>query len=83
MGDHESRVTALEAARKELKDSLIVMARLETRQSNVIKLQADATDRICKEMEEHRQMNIETDARIARLASAIGELTSRMPSPAL
>ncbi len=83
MGDHESRSTALEAARKGLEDSLIVMAHLETRQSNLIKLQADATGRIRKEMEEHRQMNLETDARIAKLASAIGGLSSRMPPPAL
>ncbi len=37
MNDHESRIRALDAARKELEDSFIVMTHLETKQSNVIK----------------------------------------------
>jgi hypothetical protein len=35
--NHEERIGKLEAARKELEDSFLVMTHLETKQSNVIK----------------------------------------------
>ncbi len=50
--DHERRIRALEGARKELEDAFIVMTHLETKQSNVIKQQAEA-------MEEQRKLNQE------------------------
>ena len=71
--DHERRIRALEEARKELEDSFLVMAHLETKQSNVIKQQTEA-------IEEQRKLNQETDKRIADLVSVIGKLTSKMPS---
>ena len=71
--DHERRIRALEEARKELEDSFLVMAHLETKQSNVIKQQAEA-------IEEQRKLNQETDKRIADLVSVIGKLISKMPS---
>ncbi len=80
-GDHETRITALEKARKELEDAFLVMTHLETKQSNVIKQQAEATDQLRKQMEEQRKLNQETDKRIAALVSAIGALISKMPQP--
>ena len=70
--DHERRIRALEEARRELEDSFLVMTHLETKQSNVIKQQAEA-------IEEQRKLNQETDKRIADLVSAIGKLISKMP----
>jgi len=58
--DHERRIRALEEARKELEDSFLVMTHLETKQSNVMKQQAEA-------IEEQRKLNQETDKRIADL----------------
>ena len=71
--DHERRIRALEEARKELEDAFLVMTHLETKQSNLIKSQAEA-------MEEQRKLNQETDKRIAALVSAIGKLITKMPS---
>ena len=70
--DHERRIRALEEARKELEDSFLVMTHLETKQSNVMKQQAEA-------IEEQRKLNQDTDKRIADLVSAIGKLISKMP----
>ena len=86
MDDHERRIKALEEARKELEDAFLVMTHLETRQSNVIKLQAEDLEEQRKRaklqaeaMEEQRKLNQETDKRIADLASAIGKLITKMP----
>ena len=77
--DQEIRIKALENARKEIEDNLVVMAHLETRQSNQLKLQAEATERLRQQAEEQRQLNQETDRRIAELVSAIGKLIGKMP----
>ena len=93
MTDHEARVKALEKARTELEDSFLVMTHLETKQSNVIRQQAEAIDQIRAqekeqrrlnrlENEEHRKLNRETDLRIADLVSAIGALIRQMPPEA-
>ena len=71
-GDHEQRITALEQARKKLEDAFMVMTHLETKQSNVIKLQAE-------EEEKQRKLNAETDRRIADLVSRIGALIRKVP----
>jgi len=71
-GDHEQRITTLEQARKELEDAFMVMTHLETKQSNVIKLQAE-------EEEKQRKLNAETDRRIADLVSRIGALIRKVP----
>jgi galactokinase/mevalonate kinase-like predicted kinase len=88
--DHERRIRALEEARKELEDSFIVMTHLETKQSNVIRQQAEAiqeTDKRIKQqaeaIDEQRRLNQETDKRIADLVSAIGKLISKMPNTQL
>ena len=78
--DHETRITALEKARKELEDAFIVMTHLETKQSNVIKLQAEETEKLRAQMAEQRKLNQETDERIAKLVTAIGTLIQRMPT---
>ena len=79
MNDHETRIRALEEARKELEDALLVMTHLETKQSNLIKLQAEETEKLRTQTAEQRKLNQETDKRIADLVSAIGQLISRMP----
>ena len=85
--DHERRIRALEEARKELEDAFLVMTHLETKQSNAIKLQAEAMEEQwrlnqsqAKAMAEQRNLNQETDKRIADLVSAIGKLITKMPT---
>lgn len=77
MNDHESRISALEAARKEIEESLIVMAHLETKQSNLIKEQAEYMAEHEKRLRESEKQNREIDKRIADLVSAIGEWIRR------
>jgi hypothetical protein len=81
MNDDEPRIEALEDARKELEDSLIVMTRLEIKQSNVVRLQAEETEKLRAQMDEQRKLNVETDRRIASLVSAVGQLITKMPPP--
>jgi L-ribulose-5-phosphate 3-epimerase UlaE len=81
MDDHETRIKALEQGRKELEDSFIVMTHLETKQSNLIKIWAEETEKIRAQVAEQRKLNQETDKRIADLVSAIGTLIARMPQP--
>lgn len=88
MSDHEARISKLEQARHEIEDALLVMAHLETRQSQHVRELAENAEsdrarlaRIEREEEAHRRMNQETDERIAKLVSAIGELIARMPQP--
>ena len=83
MNDRETRIKALERARKELEDSFLVMTHLETKQSNVIKQRAQATEELQKQAEEQRKLNRETDKRVAELVSAVGALIGKMPRPAL
>lgn len=78
-GDHEQRITALEQARKELEVAFMVMTHLETKQSNVIKLQAEETEKLKAQEEKQRKLNAETDRRIADLVSAIGALIRKVP----
>lgn len=79
--NHEARISKLEQARKEIEDSLLIMAQLETRQSQHLRELTERTARMEREDEAHRQRNAETDARIQRLVIAIGELIARMPPP--
>ena len=79
--DHEARIGALEKARHDLEDSLLVMAHLENRQSMYLKEQAAAIDDLRRRDEAHRKMNEETDRRIADLVSAVGKLIARLPPP--
>ncbi len=81
MSDHETRLTALEAARKEIEGALLIMAHVETKQSNLIKEQAEYManhEERLKSAERQaaaqRELNRDTDKRMADLVSAIGEL---------
>ena len=42
--NHEGKGRALQEVRKELEDAFLVMTHLETKRSNVIKLQAEAIE---------------------------------------
>lgn len=84
MPDHETRITALEQARKELEDAFIVMTHLETKQSNLLKAQAEYVasheERLKsaeREQATQRELNRDVDKRISDLVSAIGELIRR------
>ena len=85
-GDFGTRLTRLEEARKVIEDSLVVMAHLEARQSQMIKEQAAYMvehEARLKQAEhqaaEQRRLNIDVDKRIADLVSAIGVLISQRP----
>jgi hypothetical protein len=79
--NHEQRIAALEQARKELEDNLIVISAIESKQTRAIERLTEESERRRKEDEEHRTMNRRTDERIEKLVSAIGELMSRLPPP--
>lgn len=68
-GDLERRVRTLEAARKELEDALIVTARLQQRQSQLLKEQSEY-------VASHEERIRGVDERIEKLVSAIGALIS-------
>jgi len=77
-GDFGTRVTRLETARKEIEDSLVVMAHLEARQSQMLKEQAAymaeheaRLKQAERQAAEQRLLNIDTDKRIADLVSAV------------
>ena len=56
------------------------MTHLETKQSNTINFQAQATEEIWRQMDEQRALNRETDKRIADLLSAMGRMISAIPA---
>jgi chromosome segregation ATPase len=77
---HETRISKLEQARKEMEDALLVMAQLETRQSQLTRELAENAERDRARIERAERRNEETDARISQLVSAIGELIARLPA---
>ena len=77
MSDHEARITTLEQARKEIEDNLIVMAHLETRQSNLIREQSEYLASHETRLQQQEERNSATDQRIEKLVSAIGEWIRR------
>jgi len=83
LDDHEQRLAKLEAARKELEDSLIVMMHLETRAAARVKEHAEFIAAheaaIAKQVERTSVL----DERVDKLVVAIGELISRIPPSAL
>ncbi|MBV9248663.1 MAG: hypothetical protein JO227_05375 [Acetobacteraceae bacterium] len=88
MSDHESRITALEQARKELEDAMVVMAHLEKRQAERTKEHASyianhekSLADHDKRMKDHDKRMKDLDVRIEQLVSAIGEWIRRMPPP--
>jgi hypothetical protein len=81
MPDQEARLTALEAAHKELEDAFVVMTHLETKMGQMLREQAEylamheaRLKQSEQQMEQQRQFNREVDERIAKLVSAIGAL---------
>ena len=77
MSSHEQRITARETARKEIEEALIVMAHLDTRQSNFC---ANKTEYLASHKSRIRQQEERSrvlDERIDKLVSAIGEGISR------
>lgn len=76
-GDFGTRVSRLEAARIEIEDSLVVMAHLEARQSQMIREQAEYMVEYEKRLRESERRNNDIDKRIADLVSAIGALISQ------
>lgn len=79
-GDSETRLTRLEAARRQIEDSLVVMAHLEARQSKIIKEQAEYMAEYEKRLRESDRRNNDIDKRIADVVSAVGVLISQRPS---
>ena len=70
--EQERRIRILGNARREIEDSLVVMAHLEKAQSESIKEMASRTASLEQERERQRQLNRETDQCISDLVSAIG-----------
>lgn len=64
MDDFETRLKALESAHRELEDSFIVMTHLETKQSRMIKEQAEYMAGHEARLREAEQRNHEVDVRI-------------------
>jgi hypothetical protein len=79
MDDFESRLKVLENARRELEESFIVMTHLETKQSRMIKEQAEYLAGHETRLREAEQRNSEVDVRIEKLVSAIGLILTQRP----
>jgi len=77
MDDFETRLKALENAHRELEDSFIVMTHLETKQSRMIKEQAEYMAGHEARLREADQRNREVDLRIEKLVSAIGVILTQ------
>ena len=70
--NHETRISVLEEARKNIEDSLLVMSHLEARQSRLIR-------DLANEQDEQSRKFAEQGERIDKLVSAIGQLIARIP----
>lgn len=88
--DHEDRISKLEAARKEIEDTLVVMAHLEKNAAARVKEHAQfiaeqqaLLDAHTRQLEEERVARKALDARVDRLVSSIGELIARIPPSSL
>jgi predicted nucleic acid-binding Zn-ribbon protein len=95
--DLTQRVETLEKARKDIEDSLVVMAHLENEMSQLFKQQAknvasheqrlkDVDDYMAgweKRMRKQEEFSGALDKRIDKLVSGIGELISRIPTNSL
>jgi len=77
MDDFETRLKALENAHRELEESFIVMTHLETKQSRMIKEQAEYMAGHEVRLREADQRNREVDLRIEKLVSAIGVILTQ------
>ena len=75
--EHKRRLRAMRNARKEMEDALLVMAHLETAQSNLPKRLSERTVAMEEQRDRQRKLNAEIDQRIASLVSAIGGFISK------
>ncbi|MDQ2711880.1 MAG: hypothetical protein M3Y24_06535 [Acidobacteriota bacterium] len=75
--DHEQRITTLEQARKEIEDNILVIATLETRQSNLLREQSEYLASHETRLQQQEARSHATDERIEKLVSAIGEWIRR------
>jgi formate dehydrogenase maturation protein FdhE len=73
----EERLKTLEEANRELRDSLVVIAHLETRQSSLIKDQAEYLAIHEVRLRQSEARNKEVDERIENFVSAIGALIQK------
>ncbi len=83
-GSLEGRPTKMEQIQSQMQDALLVQATLQATESRLLKSHAEFTakhERNMAEAEAHfrqqREVNAETDKRLAALISAIGELLRR------
>jgi hypothetical protein len=90
LDDHEQRLARLEAARKELEDSFIVMTHLETKAAARVKEHAEFIASLEAGMKSHElrfakqeEASALLGRRIDQLVLAIGDLISRIPPSAL
>jgi hypothetical protein len=79
MDDFETRLKVLENAHRELEESFIVMTHLETKQSRLIKEQAEYMAGHEVRLREAEQRNSDVDVRIEKLVSAIGSILTLRP----
>jgi flagellar biosynthesis chaperone FliJ len=86
LDDHEQRLARLEAARRELEDSFIVMTHLETKAAARIREHAEfiaAHEAAIAKQEAATAKQVERtsvlDERVDKLVLAIGKLISRIP----
>jgi hypothetical protein len=73
LNDHEDRSVRLEAARKELEDSFVVMVHLETKSSARIKEHAEFIAR-------HEQVIREIDDKLNALIGVVGKMQGGIES---
>jgi len=73
LSDHEDRIARLEAARKELEESFIVMAHLETKSAARVKEHAEFIAR-------HEQVIREIDDKLNALIDVVGKMQGGMES---
>ena len=73
LSDHEDRIARLEAARKELEESFIVMAHLETKSAARVKEHAEFIAR-------HEQVIREIDDKLNALIDVAGKMQGGMES---
>ena len=70
-------MTPIEQARKEMDEALVVMAHLETRQSNLLREQAEYLASHESRIRQQEERSRVLDERIDKLVSAIGAWISR------
>jgi uncharacterized coiled-coil protein SlyX len=73
LNDHEDRIARLEAARKELEDSFIIMTHLETKSAARMKEHAEF-------IAQHQQVIREIDEKLNALIDVVGKMQGGIES---